>query len=111
MEGCLFCKIINRELPSTIEYEDDMVIAFDDIHPAADVHVLVVPKRHIETVMDITQEDEKLMGHMMKISKDIAEKKGLKGYKLSFNVGKEGGQIVMHIHQHLLGGKIKTWEF
>lgn len=111
MSDCIFCQIVRREIPASIVYEDDDVIAFDDIHPAADVHILVVPKKHIETVMDMNAEDEKLMGHVMKVSKEIAGKKGLKGYKLSYNVGKDGGQAVMHIHQHLLGGKIKTWEF
>jgi histidine triad (HIT) family protein len=92
-------------------YEDEEVIAFDDIHPVADVHILVVPKKHIETIMDMEVSDEQLMGHVLQVSKAIAKQKGLKGYKLSFNVGKEGGQAIMHVHQHLLGGKIKTWDF
>jgi len=111
MTDCIFCKIIQREIPASIVYEDGEVIAFNDIHPAADVHILVVPKKHIETVMDMTTADEQLLGHVVRVSKEIAQQKGLKGYKLAYNVGKEGGQAIMHIHQHLLGGTIQTWNF
>jgi histidine triad (HIT) family protein len=111
MLDCLFCKIVKHEIPATIVYEDNEVIAFHDIHPAADVHILIVPKQHIATIMDMGESDEKIVGHLLSVSKHIAENKGLKGYKLSFNVGKEGGQVVMHIHLHLLGGVIRRKDY
>ena len=103
---CLFCQIINKEIPSTILYEDNLVLAFKDINPQADTHVLIVPKKHIDSIMELEKEDEALAGHLLIVANKIAQEKGLKGYKLQFNVGKEGGQIIFHLHLHLLGGKI-----
>ena len=103
---CLFCQIINKEIPSTIVYEDDQVIAFNDINPHADVHILIVPKKHIDSIMELKEADEALAGYLLRVAHKIAQEKGLKGYKLQFNVGKEGGQIIFHLHLHLLGGKI-----
>lgn len=103
---CIFCQIINKELPSTIIYEDQEIIAFNDINPVADVHILIVPKKHIDSVMELQAEDEVLAGKLLRIAHKIAQEKGLKGYKLQFNVGKEGGQIIFHLHLHLLGGKM-----
>ncbi len=103
---CIFCQIINKELPSTIVYEDEQVIAFNDINPSADVHVLIVPKKHIDSIMELEEADEKLAGHLLTVAHKIAKEKNLKGYKLQFNVGKEGGQIIFHLHLHLLGGKV-----
>lgn len=102
---CIFCQIINKELPSTIVYEDEEVVAFNDINPSAETHVLIVPKKHIDSIKELEETDEKLAGHLLFVAKKIAEEKGLKGYKLQFNVGKEGGQIIFHLHLHLLGGK------
>jgi len=106
---CVFCKIIRKELPAKIEYEDDKVIAFDDINPRAPVHILVIPKEHrIGSVSNMTEEDISLIGRMIYTAKEIAEKKGLdkKGYRLTFNVGDDAGALVKdHIHLHLLGGK------
>jgi histidine triad (HIT) family protein len=103
---CVFCKIINREIPAKFLYEDDLVIAFRDAHPIAPVHVLVIPKKHIESVADISEKDEKLMGRMILVAKKIAEdlKISKYGYKLLFRVGEYGGQEVGHIHLHLIGG-------
>ena len=103
---CLFCQIINKEIPATVVYEDEQVIAFNDINPKADVHVLIVPKKHIDSIANLQTEDAELIGYLLLIAQKIADKKGLKGYKLQFNVGKEGGQIIFHIHLHLLGGTV-----
>jgi len=103
---CIFCKIINKERASDIVYEDDKVIAFKDINPKAPVHILVVPKKHIASINHIKEEDKELMGDLIWTAKNIA--KELKGYKLIINVGREGGQVVDHIHLHLISGKNST---
>ena len=100
---CLFCKIINKELSSDIIYEDDEVIVFKDIHPKAPFHVLIVPKKHIGSISDL--EDKDLAAKIIFTAKKTAKDNNLTGYKLIFNVGREGGQIVDHLHLHLLSGK------
>ncbi len=105
MPDCIFCQIAAKKLPSKIEYEDGELIAFDDIHPKAPVHILIVPKKHIKSVNEIGQGDIELMGKLIITAKKIAESKNLSGYKLIFNVGREGGQIVDHLHLHLLAGQ------
>ena len=107
MDDCLFCKIINKEIPSEPVYEDDEIIAFNDIHPQAKTHILIVPKKHISTVNDLNEDekDELLVGKMMLVARDIAKKKKLSGYKLQFNVGASAGQIIFHIHLHLLSNR------
>jgi len=104
--SCIFCKIAKKEIPSEFLYEDDLVVAFRDIHPIAPVHVLVIPKKHIENVTDIQNGDERLMGRLILAAKKIADdlKISKEGYKLLFRVGKHGGQEVEHIHLHLIGG-------
>jgi len=106
VKECIFCRIVNKEIPTEFLYEDDLVVAFRDIHPIAPVHVLVIPKKHIESVTGISEEDEKLMGRMILAAKEIAEELKIseKGYKLLFRVGRHGGQEVGHIHLHLIGG-------
>lgn len=106
MEGCVFCKIINREIPTEFLYEDDLIVAFRDIHPIAPAHVLVIPKKHIGSITDISEKDEKLMGRMILAAKKIADELKIseKGYKLLIRVGEHGGQEVPHIHLHLIGG-------
>jgi histidine triad (HIT) family protein len=108
MAKCIFCAIANGESPAHIRYEDDDVVAFDDINPKAPVHILVVPKKHIRSMRDLRRTDEKLMGHLMMVVKKVAEEAGLKetGYKVVINVGKEAGQLVDHLHAHILGGKL-----
>lgn len=103
---CIFCKIIKKELPAEIVLEDKNIIVFEDIHPLAPVHLLVVPKKHIQTINDLTPKDKQLVGEIFLTAKKVAEKSGIdkKGYKLVFNVGKGGGQIIFHLHLHLLGG-------
>ncbi|RCX13786.1 histidine triad (HIT) family protein [Anaerobacterium chartisolvens] len=107
MDDCIFCKIINRELPSTVVYEDDRVMAFKDINPEAPVHVLIVPKEHIKDLNDV---DSGSAGYIVDIhmaAKKIAQKLGIaeSGYRLINNCGEDGGQTVFHIHYHLVGGR------
>lgn len=104
---CLFCKIIKKEIPSEIVYEDEEILAFKDIHPAAPVHILVIPKRHISSLIDLKVEDEQLIGKMYSVINKIAEEQGVKksGYRVIVNCGEDAGQEVMHLHFHLLAGK------
>jgi histidine triad (HIT) family protein len=106
MEDCIFCKIIQKKLDAKIVFEDKDIMAFKDIHPLAPIHVLIIPKRHIVSVNDVTKKEELLLGKMIVTARDIAEKLGTTegGYKLLFRVGKDGGQEVDHIHLHLIGG-------
>jgi len=106
MEECLFCKITRKELPSEIVYEDDRFLVFKDIKPEAPVHVLLVPKKHLVSVNDIGEEDIEMIGELFLIAQKVAEIVGVKesGYKLVFNVGRGGGQLIDHLHLHLLGG-------
>ncbi len=106
MTNCIFCKIINKEIPATVQYEDEQILAFNDIHPVAETHILIIPKVHIESAMHMSEAHKELSHHMLEVANKLAKEKGLPGYKLHMNVGKEGGQIVMHIHFHLLGGKM-----
>lgn len=103
---CIFCKIIKRGIPSDIVFETDKVIAFKDIRPKAEVHILIVPKRHIISVNHLKKGDKVLIGELILASQKIAKEKKLKGYKLIFNVGREGGQLIPHLHLHLLSGKL-----
>ena len=107
MEDCLFCKIIKGEVPSNKVYEDEEILAFYDIHPAAPIHILVIPKKHIKSLANIEKEDEILLGKIHSVINKIAEEKGFKedGYRLIVNCGKDGGQEVMHLHFHILAGK------
>lgn len=106
MEDCIFCKIIKREIPSNIVYEDDEIIAFNDISPAAPIHILVIPKKHISSLVELEKEDELLIGRIYSVINEIAEKQGVKekGYRVIVNCGKDGGQEVGHLHFHLLAG-------
>ncbi len=107
MTDCLFCKIANRDIPSDIVYEDDQVVAFKDITPAAPVHTLIIPKKHISTINDIEIEDLPLVGHMILTAKQLAAENNLSepGFRLVMNCNSEGGQTIFHIHLHLLGGR------
>ena len=108
---CLFCKIINKEIPADIIYEDEHVIAFNDISPQAPTHALIIPRKHIATLNDIQGEDAALVGHMVKTAATIAKQLGFDedGYRTVFNCNPHGGQTVYHIHLHLLGGKPMGW--
>ena len=108
---CLFCKIINREIPASIVYEDDQVLAFNDIGPQAPTHVLVVPKRHIATLNDVQDGDASLVGSLLHRAAAIAKERGIDaaGYRTVFNTNRDAGQTVFHIHLHLLGGRSFGW--
>lgn len=107
MEDCIFCKIIKGEIPSDKVYEDEEILAFRDINPAAPIHILVIPKKHIAMLTDLEKEDEALIGKIYTTINKIAEQEGFKeqGYRVIVNCGKDSGQEVMHIHFHVLGGK------
>lgn len=106
----LFSKIISREIPATIVYEDDLCLAFRDIDPKAPVHILVIPKREIASLADLSDEDEAVMGRCVVAAAKIAASEGLSdGYRLVVNCGREGGQEVPHLHFHLLGGRKMSW--
>jgi len=104
MKNCLFCKIINKEIASEIVYEDEKIIAFKDIHPKAPVHFLIIPKKHISSVDHLEIEDKTLMGELILAAQKIAREINLKGYRLQINVGRPAGQIIDHLHLHLLAG-------
>ena len=106
MDNCIFCKIIKKEIPSDIFYEDQEFIVLKDIKPKAPVHYLIIPKQHIESINHLKEENKGLIGAMFLTAQKIADKLGLKdkGYKLTFNVGRGGGQIIDHLHLHILGG-------
>ena len=106
---CLFCKIINKDIPSTIIYEDDHAIAFDDINPVAPTHKLIIPKQHIATLDDLNEENQSVIGHLFVIAKQIAEKNELKSYRTIINCNEGAGQTVFHLHVHLLGGRDFIW--
>ena len=107
MEDCLFCKIVKGEIPSEKVYEDEEVLAFKDINPAAPIHILVIPKKHITSLAHMEKEDEALIGKIYTTINKIAEDNGFKenGYRVIVNCGKDGGQEVMHLHFHVLAGK------
>ncbi len=107
MGNCVFCKIVRGELPAKVVYEDDLIMAFHDINPQRKVHVLVIPKKHIESVNEIKPEDKELMGHLWVKIPEIAKKLGIaeNGYRIIVNTGYHGGQEVPHIHFHILGGE------
>ncbi|MFP4418771.1 MAG: histidine triad nucleotide-binding protein [Chitinispirillaceae bacterium] len=106
-DDTIFGKIIRKEIPSSIVFEDEQVVAFKDIQPKAPVHILIVPRKAISTTNDIREDDEKLVGHMIRVAATIAKELGISadGYRLQFNCNKHGGQEVFHLHLHLLGGK------
>lgn len=108
---CLFCKIARGDIPAKIIYEDDRVIAFEDIHPQAKHHVLIVPLNHINTLNDLTQTDNELVGHMVLTASLLAKQFNVAddGYRIVMNCNTHGGQSVYHIHAHLLGGRSFSW--
>jgi histidine triad (HIT) family protein len=108
---CLFCKIIKREIPASIVYEDDRVLAFNDINPQASTHVLVVPKQHIATLNDLQSGDDAIVGEVVRRAAAIARERGIDagGYRTVFNTNRDAGQTVFHIHLHLIGGRSLSW--
>ena len=105
MSDCIFCKIVAGELPSDKIYEDDQVLVFKDIYPKADVHLLVIPKLHIESLDEVNASHDALMAHMVKLMPGLAREQGLDdGFRVIINTGPGGGQVVFHLHWHLMGG-------
>lgn len=108
---CLFCRIVKREIPATIVYEDERVLAFRDINPQAPTHVLVVPKRHIASLNDLTADDDGIVGEVVRRGAAIARSEQIEqaGYRTVFNTNRDAGQTVFHIHLHVLGGRTLAW--
>jgi histidine triad (HIT) family protein len=107
---CLFCRIASKEMPAEILHESDSIVALRDINPTAPTHVLVIPKRHIDSARDLTAQDSTLLGEVFETIAQIAEREGLDtGYRIVTNVGREGGQAIDHLHFHLIGGREMTW--
>ena len=111
MIDCIFCKIAAKKIPAKVVYEDEWAMAFDDIVPQAPVHTLVIPKKHVATVLDVTPDDHGLVGHLFKVAATVAKEKGIseRGFRLVMNTNADGGQTVYHVHLHLLGGRAMHW--
>ena len=111
MSDCIFCKIVAGEIPSDIVFEDDICLAFKDINPDAPTHILIVPKEHIATLNDLTPEHESTVGHILLVAKTVAGQLGVDagGYRVVANCNSDGGQVVFHVHFHLLGGRQLSW--
>lgn len=111
MSDCLFCKIVNKEIPAKIVFEDERALAFRDINPQAPTHVLVIPKQHVATIGDVAAEHEADMGHLFRVAAEVAKIDGLteRGYRTVMNCGEEAGQSVFHVHLHVVGGKPLGW--
>ncbi|MBC8496359.1 MAG: histidine triad nucleotide-binding protein [Chloroflexi bacterium] len=107
MSECLFCKIIAGEIPSEKVYQDEQITAFRDINPVAPTHILIIPNKHIASINELSPEDENLIGHLFTTAKALAENEGVaeSGYRLIINVGPHGGQVIYHLHLHLIGGQ------
>jgi len=109
-QDCIFCKIINGDIPATLLYEDDDLLAFNDISPQAPTHILVIPRKHITGPAALTEADQALMGKLVKLGTELADKAGLDdGFRLVMNNGASAGQTVFHLHMHVLGGRHLTW--
>jgi histidine triad (HIT) family protein len=108
---CLFCRIVTGDLPSRRVHEDETVVAFHDIAPRAPTHILLVPRDHIPSVLDLTEDHGQLLGHLFHVAAEIARREGVaeRGYRLVSNVGDWGGQSIDHLHWHLMGGRSMTW--
>jgi histidine triad (HIT) family protein len=111
MQGCLFCSIIQGKVPADKVHDDDLAIAFKDIRPQAPVHVLIIPRKHISTLNDLTPDDNLVVGHMFQVARELAERFGIdqQGYRALFNTNPGAGQSVYHIHMHVLGGRTFSW--
>jgi histidine triad (HIT) family protein len=111
MTTCIFCKIANGDIPAEVVYEDDQVMAFRDLNPQAPLHVLVIPRKHISTINDITSEDAELLGRLYLAAREVAKEAGLaeRGYRTVMNCNSEAGQSVYHIHLHVLAGRAMQW--
>ena len=111
MDSCIFCKIKKREIPSKIVFEDEKIVAFNDINPQARVHILLIPKEHFASLNDIPEEKKDILSHLLLKARQIAQQEGISksGYRIVLNTEEDSGQEVFHIHFHLLGGRRMTW--
>ena len=111
MADCLFCKIVEGKVPAKKVYEDDDVLAFDDIQPQAPIHVLVIPKKHVATLNDLSPEDDAVTGKLLRVAARIAKERGIaeRGWRATVNVNRDAHQLVFHVHVHLMGGRAFTW--
>ena len=111
MAECLFCKIVAKEIPASLVFEDDQLLAFNDINPQGPTHVLIVPKRHIATLNELSKADDEIVGAMVRRAAAIAKDRGINvgGFRTVFNTNKDAGQTVFHVHLHLIGGRGFTW--
>ena len=111
MLGCIFCRIAAREQPATVYYEDAICVALQDIHPRTPVHFLVIPRKHITSLNDVSAGDEPLLGHLLAVAASVAREKGIdaSGYRTVINTNADGGQTVFHLHLHVMGGRRMTW--
>jgi histidine triad (HIT) family protein len=110
-EACIFCAIIERRLPAKIVFEDDGIVAFEDTHPQAPVHILIVPRKHLASLEDASSEDTPLLGRLFAVAAQLARERGLeaKGYRTVMNTGSWAGQSVFHVHLHVMGGRVFRW--
>jgi histidine triad (HIT) family protein len=111
MNDCLFCRIVEKKIPAKVVYEDDQILAFDDVNPRAPVHTLVIPKQHVASVQDLGESDRTLLAQLLLACTKVAKHKGLAdpGFRLVVNTGRDGGQTVFHLHLHVLGGRHMAW--
>ena len=111
MDQCIFCRIIERSLPSRIVFEDDEIVAFEDANPQAPIHTLIVPRKHLASLKDATPDDAPLLGRLFMVAAQLARERGLEtqGYRTVINTGSWAGQSVFHLHLHLLGGRVFRW--
>ncbi len=111
MSECIFCKIVARTIPAALVYEDEMVVAFDDVNPQAPTHTLVIPRKHVASIAELQDSDGELLGRLMLAGNKIAKLKGIAdaGYRIVINTGAHGGQSVFHLHLHVLGGRHLAW--
>lgn len=108
--NCLFCKIVNKEIPAKIAYEDEKVLVFHDINPQAPLHILLIPKKHIESIMEIKEEDKDIILQIYQVIQKIAKEENLsQGFRVVANYGRDAGQTVFHLHFHLLSGRLFAW--
>ncbi|SHM05680.1 histidine triad (HIT) family protein [Caldanaerovirga acetigignens] len=108
---CVFCKIAKKEIPASVVYEDEDVIAFKDINPQAPIHLLIIPKNHLSSIMEVDENNGDLVKKIVKVAQSLARENNIdkKGFRLVVNTGDDGGQTVHHLHFHLLGGRFMTW--
>ncbi|MCG0274759.1 MAG: histidine triad nucleotide-binding protein [Thermosediminibacteraceae bacterium] len=108
---CVFCRIVNKEIPAAVVYEDEEVMAFKDINPQAPVHILIIPKQHLTSIMDLDDSNSDVVKKIIKVAQNLARENNIdkKGFRVVVNTGNDGGQTVHHLHFHLLGGRFMTW--